>query len=118
VANPIMNRIGAVFIPVSDIEKAREWYCQLLGTPVVGDIQFGHLYVVPMAGETGLVLDSKIYGKEKQGKAPLFHFNAADIEAAYRYVKELGAVMLSGIEHDHWFTFKDPDGNVLMVCKC
>jgi len=29
--NPILNQIGTVFIPVSNIEKARDWYCSLLG---------------------------------------------------------------------------------------
>lgn len=29
--NPILNQIGTIFIPVSNIEKARKWYCDLLG---------------------------------------------------------------------------------------
>lgn len=32
-ANPIENKIGAVFISVSNIEQARDWYCDLLGLP-------------------------------------------------------------------------------------
>jgi len=26
--------------------------------------------------------------------------------------------MTTAIEHDHWFGFKDPDGNELMNCQC
>jgi len=29
--NPVLNQIGTVFIPVSNIEKARDWYCDILG---------------------------------------------------------------------------------------
>ncbi|WP_342558317.1 hypothetical protein [Metasolibacillus sp. FSL K6-0083] len=72
--NPILNQVGTVFIPVSNIEEARKWYCDILGLSADGEILFGHLYIVPMNG--------------------------------------------TEIEHNHWFNFKDPDGNYLMVCKC
>ncbi|MEH7087381.1 VOC family protein, partial [Neobacillus drentensis] len=26
--------------------------------------------------------------------------------------------LLTPIEHGHWFNFEDPDGNMLMICKC
>ncbi|CAM3620691.1 MULTISPECIES: VOC family protein [Brevibacillus] len=114
----IMNQIGTVFVPVRDIEKAREWYCRILGLPVEGDILFGHLYVVPMTAGSGLVLDSRIFEEETRRNSPLFHFNAVDIQAAYDWMKQNGVELITGIEHDHWFNFKDPDGNVLMVCRC
>ncbi len=38
--NPFLNQIGTVFIPVRDIEKAREWYCDILGLPADGEILF------------------------------------------------------------------------------
>jgi hypothetical protein len=57
--NPITPRIGTVFVPVSDVEAARDWYCRLLGVPADGEILFGHLYVLPVEG-TGLVLDSRM----------------------------------------------------------
>lgn len=62
--SPILKQIGTVFIPVSNIEKARDWYCNILGLKVDGEIQFGHLYVISMDG-TGIVLDSKIYSEDK-----------------------------------------------------
>ena len=58
--SPILNQIGTVFIPVRNIEKARDWYCDILGLPADGEIQFGHLFVIPMNG-TGIVLDSRMY---------------------------------------------------------
>ncbi|MGF9799284.1 MULTISPECIES: VOC family protein [Brevibacillus] len=41
-----------------------------------------------------------------------------DIDAAYRFLEELGVELTSPIQHGHWFTFKDPDGNALMAAKC
>jgi catechol 2,3-dioxygenase-like lactoylglutathione lyase family enzyme len=115
--NPILNEIGTVFIPVRDIEKARDWYCDILGLPVDGEVLFGHLYVLPMKG-TGMILDSKIYSEEKTFKAPAFHLNTHKIEEAYEHLKNKNVELITEIEHDHWFNFKDPDGNVLMICKC
>jgi catechol 2,3-dioxygenase-like lactoylglutathione lyase family enzyme len=115
--SPIMNQIGTVFIPVRNIEKARDWYCDILGLKVEGEIQFGHLFVIPMEG-TDIVLDSKIYAQDKVFTTPAFHFNTENIQEAYRFMREKGVHLISDIQHNHYFNFKDPDGNLLMVCKC
>ncbi|MFD1736331.1 VOC family protein [Bacillus salitolerans] len=115
--NPILNQIGTVFIPVSNIEKARDWYCDLLGIEANGEILFGHLYVLPMNG-TGIVLDSKIYSEEAIITTPLFHLNTEDIERSYQYMKDKNIELVGEIQHQHFFNFKDPDGNHLMICKC
>ncbi|MCM3782361.1 VOC family protein [Neobacillus mesonae] len=115
--NPILNQIGTVFIPVRDIVKARDWYCELLGLANDGEILFGHLYILPING-TGIVLDSKIYSETNMIKTPFFHFNANDIHTAYEFMKAKNIELTTEVEHGHWFNFKDPDGNHLMVCKC
>lgn len=114
--NPIAPEIGTVFVPVSDIAKARDWYCSLLGVPADGEILFGHLYVLPMKG-AGLVLDSKIYSADAVFRVPAFHFNTADIQAAHTQLQGAGSEVAE-IRDGQWFNFKDPDGNVLMVCEC
>ncbi len=116
-STPIKNQLGTIFIPVSDIEGARNWYCDLLGLPSNGEILFGHLYVLPMQG-TGIVLDSKIYSQETIINTPLFHFNTEDIDAAFTYAEEKNVELITSIQHGHYFTLKDPDGNHIMVCKC
>lgn len=115
--NPILNQISGVFIPVSNIEKARDWYCDILGVPADGEILFGHIYVLPMNGPS-IILDSKIFGIEKIYQVPAFQFNTNDIHEAYEFMRTKNVELTTGIEHDHWFNFKDPDGNLLMVCKC
>ncbi|PWW36757.1 MULTISPECIES: VOC family protein [Paenibacillus] len=115
--SPILNQISTVFIPVRDIEKAREWYCDILGLPVDGEILFGHLYIIPMNG-TRIVLDSKIYSEDHTFKTPAFHFDTLNIEEAYAFMHSKNVNIRTSIEHEQWFNFQDPDGNWLMVCKC
>ncbi|WP_163100599.1 VOC family protein [Peribacillus alkalitolerans] len=113
----MLNQIGTIFIPVSNIELARDWYCDILGIQTNGEIHFGHLYIIPMKG-TGIVLDSKIFSEENIIKTPLFHFNTENIEDAYKFMVEKRVELVTEIEHHHYFNFKDPDGNHLMICKC
>lgn len=111
----IRNEIGTVFVPVSDIVAARDWYCRLLGM-APGEILFGHLYVVPMRDGSGLALDSKGFAGPHDTK-PLFHLNADDLPAAREHAVESGAGGVSEITDGVFFTFKDPDGNLLMVAN-
>ena len=111
----ISNEIGAVFVPVSDIVAARDWYCRLLGL-VPGEVLFGHLYLLPMRDGSGLALDSKGYAGPHDGK-PIFHFNASDMPAARRHALSVGGGEVSDITDGVFFTLKDPDGNLLMVAN-
>ncbi|REK77586.1 VOC family protein [Paenibacillus paeoniae] len=115
--SPVQNKIGCTFIPVSNLEKARDWYCNLLDLPTDGEIYHGHLYILPMQGTPNIVLDSKIYSPEKVIQVPFIQLVTADIEASYAYMKEHNVELLSNIENGHWFNIKDPDGNVLMICQ-
>lgn len=113
---PLKNRIGAVFLPVSDIEQARDWYSRILGLPSDGEILFGHLFCPKMDGGTDLVLDSKIFSGPLD-KGPVFQFVTSDIHAARQFMEENGVELVGEIQYGHWFLFKDPDGNLLMICQ-
>lgn len=120
-ATPIKNRISGVFLPVRDIEKARAWYNRILGLSG-GEIQHGHLYCPTMEG-SGLIIDAggprhlHAEGDFPAYRTPAFMFSTDDIQAAYRFMEENGVELVTGIENGHWFVFKDPDGNLLMVCQ-
>lgn len=115
----IANKVGAVFIPVSDISKAREWYCSILDLDPDVEIRNGHLCCIPLDNNgLNIVLDSKIYSKDSYTRYPMFHFNTEDIHLAYQSMKGKGIELVTKIEDGHWFNLKDPDGNMLMVCKC
>lgn len=114
--SPIHNEIGAVFIPVKDLQHSRDWYCDILGLQADGEILLGHLYMLPMKGPV-LILDSKIYTEDRVFKTPAFHFNTSDIQAAYDYLVAKKVNIMPRME-PNWLNFEDPDGNLLMVCEC
>ncbi len=108
--------VGAIFVPVRDIESARDWYVRLLGYPRIPEILFGHLAVFVLnETSSNLVLDSRIHRPNEQRSTPLFHLNANNAEQARDHVLATGAIQTTEIQPGHWFTFRDPDGNVLMV---
>ncbi|AOZ91006.1 VOC family protein [Paenibacillus crassostreae] len=115
--SPIKNLINGVFIPVSNIESARDWYCNLLNLPNDGEIFFGHIYVLSMQGKTNIVLDSQIYSPDNVFKIPSVQLATDDIEKSYEYIKSMNIELITEIENGHWFNIKDPDGNILMICK-
>ncbi len=122
-SSPISNKIGSVFIPVKDIEKSRDWYCAVLGLePANCPIRSGHLCPLPMEG-TGIILDTMpMWGGKDEGgppniKTPAFMFLTSDLQASFEYMKQIQVELVTEIEHNHWFVIKDPDENLLMVCR-
>ncbi|QHT63130.1 VOC family protein [Paenibacillus lycopersici] len=122
-ASPVKNKVGSCFVPVRDIEKSRSWYCRVLGLDETRcDIIGGHLCPLPMEG-TGLILDTMpMWGGQEPGGAPsittpAFMLMTSDLQGSLDYMKQLGVELVTGIEHDHWFVVKDPDGNKLMICR-
>lgn len=115
---PIQNRIGMVFVPVTDAAAAGEWYSRLLGQPGQETAHEGRIYTVPMVGETGLILDS--HRPVANSSQALCFFWTADINAADAFLHELGIEITRPIEDIgglFTLTFRDPDGNLLMVCQ-
>jgi len=115
--SPIKKLINGIFVPVSNIEKARDWYCRLLDLPADGEIYFGHIYVIPMQGQTNIVLDSQIYSPDTVFKVPGLQLATDNIQESYEYIKSMNIELVTEIENGHWFNIKDPDGNVIMICR-
>lgn len=121
--SPIKNKVGGVFIPVGDIQNAKEWYCKILGLPEEGENLFGHLYVPVMEeGSPALILDQMprwCGGEQKPPtyQTPAFMFNTDAVHASFRFMQENGVELVTEVEDNQWFVFKDPDGNLLMVCQ-
>ncbi|WP_188455929.1 VOC family protein [Virgibacillus oceani] len=118
--SPIKNKINTIFIPVKDIEKAKEWYSKMLGLED-GEVIFDHLFAVDMHG-TGMVLDTMPKWRNDNGglavlNVPAIQFGTDDINASYQFMKDNGVELVTEIKHNQWFVFKDPDGNMLMVCQ-
>ncbi len=118
-ASPIENRIGQVFIPVSDMERAIAWYSRILGLPIDQASHGGTIYDVPMAGETRLALDANKQPITNSSQ-PLCFFWTADIHAAHDFLLANDVELVGTIQDIgsvSFLTFKDPDNNLLMVCQ-
>ncbi|WP_449621861.1 VOC family protein [Robertmurraya sp. Marseille-Q9965] len=118
--SPIKNKINLVFIPVSDIQKAKEWYTMILGLED-GEDFFEHLFVAKMDG-TGMILDTMPMWRNENGdmprlNVPTIQFGTDDILASYHFMKEHGVELVTEILNEQFFVFKDLDGNLLMVCN-
>lgn len=118
--NPIQQKVTGIFIPVSDVAKAKDWYQKVLGITEDQEVQSGHLCVLPLDGNE-LILDempkwTAELNERPKYQAPAFMILTDDIQASYEWMKDNGAEMVTEIEFDQWFAFKDPDGNMLMVC--
>ncbi|XEC97424.1 VOC family protein [Paenibacillus tarimensis] len=118
-SHPIANRIGGVFMHVSSMERSVDWYHKLFGMPERTSVT-DKVHGLNMDGGSGLVLDQHGYDRGLAiGDRPLLMFDSPDVHAAYRYVNRLGIPIEWEIEEFPgmaFFTFRDPDGNLLMVC--
>lgn len=122
---PIDNRIDTIFVHVTNLERSVKWYAELLGLEVAKERLDGPVYTLDMgAGRPGITLDNHCFDDHYAfvpSNQPIFNFSAADIHSAYRHVSAMGAEFVTDIiAHPDMaeFSFKDPDGNILMVCTC
>lgn len=122
--SPIANRVDTIFVHVTDLEKSVEWYSNLLGLEVKGEVQ-GPIYTFEMGeGRPGLTLDNHCFDDNYvfvPQNQPLFNLNTEDIDAAYQFVNQRGIEIVQEIQSFpdlSEFTFKDPDGNIIMICTC
>lgn len=116
--SPIENRIGCVFVPVTDMRRATEWYSRLFEQPVKTTSHEGRIYDLPMNGEAGLILDA--HKPVVNSSQPICFFRTGDIHAAQRFLSENHIEIVREIEDIgsvFTLTFKDPDGNLLMACQ-
>jgi len=116
--SPIENRIGCVFVPVSDMGRAIDWYSRLLDLPVNRTSHGGLIYDLPMQGETGLILDG--HKRVANSSQPICFFWTGDIRRTHAFLVTNEAEIVGDIDDIGSVTtlvFKDPDGNLLMVCQ-
>jgi predicted enzyme related to lactoylglutathione lyase len=116
-SSPIRREIGMVFIPVSDMERAIGWYSQLFGLPVQSTTHGGKIYDLRM-GDVTLILDG--HKPVVNSSQPLAAFWTDDIHAADHFLRQHNADVVSAPDDIGSVTtlvFKDPDGNLLMVCQ-
>ncbi|WP_050615503.1 VOC family protein [Bacillus testis] len=123
ISSPIACKVNNVFIHVSNLEKSVEWYSDLLGISFNKENVRSPVYNIPVTSETGLTLDDHTFDPGFQlspSDHVLFNFFAKEIDEAYEFVRNKGITIVREIERIEdfaYFNFKDPDGNVLMICN-
>jgi hypothetical protein len=50
-------------------------------------------------------------------QVPSNQFLTERIQASYQFMKENNVELVTEIQDNFYFVFKDPDGNLLMICK-
>ena len=121
--SPIEARLPTVFIHVIDLPRAVAFYRQLFGWPLEAgtDYQNG-LFGFDLKNGVSILLDANHAEAQQPSRFPLHAtcmFATQDIDAAYHFVQANGGEVVTEIVRDPnvaFFNFKDPDGNLQMVC--
>lgn len=116
-----MNRIGGIFLNVTSMNRAIRFHSEVLGLPYreVGPEQENSIYDLPMKSGSGVLLDDNRY-RQGDDYETLFMLVSPDVDAAKTFLESQGVPVFTDIERHGemaFFTVKDPDGNVIMICS-
>lgn len=118
-------QVGRVIVPVSDQDRALDFYTGKLGFEKISDIPYGDgdrwLEVVPPGAATGIALTTP-----REGFEPGINTNVAyttkDIDAAHAALRDAGVdvddeVMRMGGPVPPMFCFRDQDANIFLLVE-
>lgn len=111
------KRIGSVFIHVSDMKRAVEWYSRVFDLPYNDDYleeRLSTVYTLHFEG-TEILLDSN-HGAAPSPQ-PMIFIKTADILKTLQYFKENDIKIHNEVLENNIVIFEDPDGNRLMAIQ-
>jgi predicted enzyme related to lactoylglutathione lyase len=119
--SPILNRMGGIFLNVTDMNRAIRFHSEVLGLPYheVGPEQENSIYDLQMKSGTGVLLDNNRF-RQGDDYETLFMLVTPDVDASKAYLEKNGVSVFTDIERHGelaFFTVKDPDDNVIMICS-
>ena len=121
-----INKLGVVCVPVSDQERAIEFYVGTLGFEKRADIPFGNGYrwveVAPAGAVTTIAIVPPPPGNPTGNMQTGIGLHTDDVEVVHADLKAAGAdvddeISRMGDPVPPMFWFRDPDGNSLMVVE-
>ena len=121
-----IQKLGVVCVPVSDQERAIEFYVDTLGFEKRADIPFGNGYrwveVAPADAVTTIAIVPPPPGNPTGNVQTGIGLHTDDIEAVHADLTAAGAdvdeeISRMGDPVPPMFWFRDPDGNSLMVVE-
>jgi predicted enzyme related to lactoylglutathione lyase len=109
--------LRTVIYPVNDLDKAKQWYSEVLGNGPYFDEPF---YVGFNVGGFELGLDPDLQGVTK-GNSPVAYWGVENAAESYRRLLDLGATGQSDVQNvggDIWIaTLLDPFGNIFGIIE-
>lgn len=105
----IISYMPTVFLPVNDLKRSIEWYCELFEIPVQPKQDGGGIYYFAFDG-TDIILDSNM-----QGFPPMIMFDTTDIDEAYAFCQEEQFTLPEPLHRYPDVSFFKVDGH--MVCQ-
>lgn len=127
--NPLLDQVNAIFVHVTDMPKAVEWYCRLLGKnkQYEGSADDRTVFGIKMGNGITILLDSMRRERPDPSGNALFYLNAPTMKEAYDFIRALGIqpiddddkeLTVQDISNDPFhFRIKDPFGNVIIIHK-
>ena len=121
-----LSKIGTVIIPVSDQDRAIEFYVETLGFEKRLDVPFGDGYrwveVAPADAATTIAIVPPPPGKPTGNVETGIALNTDDVDADHADLQAAGVdvdpeVSRMGDPVPPMFWFRDPDNNSLMVVE-
>jgi catechol 2,3-dioxygenase-like lactoylglutathione lyase family enzyme len=121
-----ISKLGTVVVPVSDQDRAIEFYVETLGFEKRTDVPFGNGYrwveVVPAGAVTTIAIVPPPEGKPTGGVETGIALSTDDVDADHADLKAAGVdvdaeVTRMGGPVPPMFWFRDPDGNTLLVVE-
>jgi catechol 2,3-dioxygenase-like lactoylglutathione lyase family enzyme len=125
IASTRISQIGTVIVPVSDQDRAIEFYVQKLGFEKRNDTPFGNgdrwVEVAPPGASTTLAIVAPREG-EPVGIETRVGWTTDDADASHASMQAQGVdvdaeVMRMGEPVPPMYFFRDPDGNKFMVVE-
>jgi len=122
----VINKLTMLYLPVSDMHKAKEFYGDKLGLKIAQDYRQddNNWWVSLTAPESGVTITlSTHHGNMKPGNITMY-FATSDVATAHKELIRKG-VKVNEIKDDlygpgsgvKWFNFEDPNGNTLFLAQ-
>ncbi|MGO4420721.1 VOC family protein [Streptomyces sp. MCAF7] len=120
-----ITELGRVAVPVSDQDRALDFYIGTLGFEKRADVPFGDghrwIEVAPVGGAAAISLVLPMEGQSPGGETGII-LTSEDIDADHAALRDRGVdadaeVQRWGAPVPPMFSFRDPDGNKFMIVQ-
>jgi predicted enzyme related to lactoylglutathione lyase len=116
-----ISKIQVVSVPVSDPDRAKDFYVNVLGMALLQDMPMGPdmrwIQVAPKGSEASITLVTW-FASMPAGSLKGLVLETTDLEATIADVASRGLVIDAEIDEQPWgrfVTFDDPDGNGIVL---